>query len=324
VNVGLYLDLRNPPPWRQDPARTYAFALEVCEEADRLGAHSVWLSEHHLFEDGYLPQPLTFAAAIAARTTRMRIGTSVVIAPLRPAIAIAEEAAIVDLVSAGRLELGLGAGYRSAEFDLFEADIAHRYGTTDARAREVRALWRDERVTPRPVQSRVPIWMGYQGPQGARRAGVLGEGLLSSSAALYEPYRDGLVDAGHDPATTARMAGVIQGFVTDDPERDWPRIAPHVAYQADSYRRYMVEGTGRPPPKPVDPERLRSDTVGGALQSFLCATPEDAAEQIRAHTAGAPVETVFLWASIAGMPEPLVVAHVETICTRLAPLLTTA
>jgi alkanesulfonate monooxygenase SsuD/methylene tetrahydromethanopterin reductase-like flavin-dependent oxidoreductase (luciferase family) len=162
--------------------------------------------------------------------------------------------------------------------------------------------------------------MGYQGPQGARRAGVLGEGLLSASAALYEPYREGLVEAGHDPAR-ARMTGSIQGFVSDDPDRDWAEVAPYVAYQADSYRRYMVEGTGRPTPKPVDPDRLRAGALGAVMGSFLFTTPDDAAVQIGAHAKGAPVETVFLWASIAGMPEALVIQHVETICTRLAPLL---
>src|SRR4029079_333378 len=81
AKVGLYLDLRNPPASRQHWHRLYDFTLELCEEAERLGADSVWLSEHHLFEDGYLTQPLTYAAAIAARTSRVRIGTAVVIAP---------------------------------------------------------------------------------------------------------------------------------------------------------------------------------------------------------------------------------------------------
>ena len=76
MDVGVYFDLRNPPQWQRDPARLYGFTLELCEEAERLGAHSVWLSEHHLFEDGYLTQPLTFAAAVAARTRRVRIGTA--------------------------------------------------------------------------------------------------------------------------------------------------------------------------------------------------------------------------------------------------------
>src|SRR3954453_16699104 len=122
MRVGIYTDLRNPPPWRRDWAGHYARVLDRIGEAERLGLDSVWLSEHHLFEDGYLPQPLTFAAAIASRTSRMRIGTPVLLAPLRPAVQIAEEAAIVDLVSEGRLELGLGSGYLPDEFAAFGAD----------------------------------------------------------------------------------------------------------------------------------------------------------------------------------------------------------
>jgi alkanesulfonate monooxygenase SsuD/methylene tetrahydromethanopterin reductase-like flavin-dependent oxidoreductase (luciferase family) len=323
VDVGVYFDLRNPPEWRQDWARVYGFTLEMCEEAERLGAASVWLSEHHMFEDGYLTQPFTFAAAIAARTSRIRIGSAVVLAPLRPAVQIAEEAVVVDLVSAGRVDVGLGAGYRVPEFELFEADISRRYTATDARARDLRRIWADERMMPPPVQSRIPIWMGYQGPQGARRAGLLGEGLLSANPKLVEPYVSALAEAGHDPAS-ARMIGNIPGWVTEDPERDWPIVSRHVRYQFDSYRRYMVEGTDQPVPRPVDPDRLRAHDTGRVLGSFLYATPEEASARIREHTAGTPVEQVFSFTSIAGMPEDMVARHVETVCTKLRPLLADA
>ena len=79
MNVGVYFDLRNPPGWATDFGRLYAFTLEMCEEAEGLGCHSIWLSEHHRFDDGYLPQPLTLAAAVAARTHSARIGTAIVI-----------------------------------------------------------------------------------------------------------------------------------------------------------------------------------------------------------------------------------------------------
>ena len=320
MNVGVYFDLRNAPPWRQDPARLYGFTLELCEEAERLGAHSVWLSEHHLFDDGYLPQPLTFAAAVAARTRRMRIGTAVLLAPLHSAAEIAEQVAVVDLVSDGRVDLGLGAGYRVPEFELFGADISKRYGLTDGRVRELRALWAEGRVTPAPVQPRVPIWLGYQGPKGAGRAGQLGEGLLSATAALWEPYAEALRAGGHDP-TSGRMAGSFQGFVSDDPDRDWPVVSQHLAYQLDSYRRYMVEGTDAPVPNPVDPERVRARDSDAPLASFVYGPPEEVAQTVRARTAGAPVETVFFWVSIGGMPEAMCAQHVQTLCTQLAPLL---
>jgi len=320
INVGLYFDLRNPRPWRQDPARLHAFTLEACEEAERLGAHSVWFTEHHRFDDGYLTQPLTFAAAAAARTSRVRLGTAVIVAPLHNPVEIAEQAALVDLISDGRLDVGIGAGYRAPEYELYGVSAERRYGATDQRARELRRLWADGGVTPQPVQERMPLWMGYLGPQGARRAGLLGEGLLAADPTLWEPYRAGLVEGGHDPAS-GRMAGGIQGWVSEDPEADWPIVARHLGFQVDSYRRHMVEGTDTPVPRAVDPERLRARDPRGALDYFFLDTPEGMAERIRRHVKGAPVETVFLWASLAGMPEELVARHIQTVCTRLVPLL---
>ncbi|HEX6659766.1 MAG TPA: LLM class flavin-dependent oxidoreductase [Ilumatobacter sp.] len=319
MRVGIYFDMRNPPGWAVDWNRLYGFTLEMCEEAERLGCPSIWFSEHHLFDDGYLPEPLTFAAAVAARTRTARIGTAIVIAPLHHPVTLAEQVAIVDIVSGGRVDLGIGAGYRVPEFDLFGADLSKRYGTTDNCARELRRLW--EVVTPRPVQQSVPIWMGYQGPKGARRAGLLGEGLLSSTASLWPEYRAGLEEAGHDPSI-ARMAGGMNGWVTEDPEDDWPLVAKHVAAQLDSYRRHMVEGTDQPVPRPIDPDKLRNrKSQGRPLDSITYGTPEEVAASLKEQTAGAPVEEVFLWASVAGMPEEQVAKGVHAICSTLAPLL---
>ena len=119
MRVGLYYDLRNPPPWSRDWAAFYAGVLENIERAEQQGIGSIWVTEHHSFEDGYIGQPLQFCAAIASRTSRVRIGTAVLLAPLHPAIDIAEQSAMVDILSNGRLELGIGAGYRVPEFDLY-------------------------------------------------------------------------------------------------------------------------------------------------------------------------------------------------------------
>jgi alkanesulfonate monooxygenase SsuD/methylene tetrahydromethanopterin reductase-like flavin-dependent oxidoreductase (luciferase family) len=322
MDVGLYFDLRLPDPSRG--AARYGFVLELCEEAEALGCDAVWFSEHHGFDDGYLPQPLTMAAAAAARTKRMRIGTAVVIAPLHTAASVAEQAAVVDLISDGRLDLGLGTGYRVPEFELYGASLAGRFDVTDQRARDVRALWETGAVTPAPAQARLPIWMGYQGPKGARRAGRLGEHLLSSDATIWEHYEAGLLEGGHDPAQ-GRMCGGVQGWVSDDPERDWPVVAAHLGRQIDSYTRHAVEGTDAPPPRPVDPERLRRRAEAGGpaapLAYFQFGSAPDVAAMVRARTAGAPVDGVFFWAALADMPEDAVVRHVRTICTELRPLL---
>ncbi len=320
MRTGLYFDMRNPVAWRQDPVTLYREFLELCEEAEWLGLDSVWVTEHHGFDDDYLPAPLTLLAAVAARTSRIRLGTGVVVAPLHRAAEIAEQAAVVDLLSGGRLDLGLGAGYRPAEFDLYGASLRARYAENDARAREVRELWRSGAVTPKPAQARLPIWMGYLGPKGARRAGLLGEHLLSADARNWEPYRAALAEAGHDPAG-GRMAGGVQAWVTDDPDRDWPVVSRHLAAQVDSYARHARQGTAVRPARPADPERLRAGEPRTSLDYFFYGTAEDVAARIRDYTAGAPVDAVYLWAGLAGMGRDLVARHITTIATRLAPLL---
>ena len=325
MRVGIYTDLRNPPEWRRPWAGHYQRVLERIAEAERLGAGSVWVSEHHGFEDGYLPQPLTFAAAIADRTSRMRIGTAIMLGPLRPALDIAEQAAIVDIVSDGRLELGLGTGYRASEYRAYERDIKGRYPKLEALVREIRRVWEDGECMPPPVQERPPVWIGAIGPRAARMAGRLGEGLLWLSSALLEPYRAGLEEGGHDPAS-ARMAGLANLIVADDPEAAWPRIAPHLAYQRNSYNRYGAEGDLAPGTldasgEPVDPESLRRAQPEALPPAFDVVTPEDAIERLTSWLDPLPVVDVYFWDSIAGMPDDLSERHVELVASRLAPAL---
>lgn len=311
MRVGIYLDLRNPAQWRRPWPDVYASALAWAAEAERLGADTVWLSEHHLFDDGYLPQPLTFAAAVAARTTTIRIGTAVVLAPIRHPRHIAEEAAVVDLVSGGRLELALGAGYSVPEFQAFGANPRQRYARTDTAITEVLRLWEAGEVTPPPAQSALPVWAGYQGPSGARRAGRLGVGLLSTNRDLLNPYREGLAECGHDLAS-ARMGGVIDVVVADDVDSARDRVLPHYAHQANSYRQAATAGTGRPRPKELTVERLKEGIrTRGGIPGLSVLTPDDAIAYVRSRVEDLPVTDVYVWASIAAMPDDLIARHLE-------------
>ena len=319
MKLGLYFDLRNPAPWARPWPEVYGRALDLVVEAERLGAGSVWFSAHHLFDDGYLPQPLTFAAAAAARTSRVRIGTAVLVAALRPAVLIAEEAAVIDQLSGGRLELGIGAGYSVPEYELYGADISKRYGLTDAAVAEIRRLLDDGIVTPPAAQDPFPIWLGYQGPQGAKRAGRLGVGLLSLDRSLLEPYREGLVEGGHDPAI-ARTGRMLDLTVAADPAAALEHLLPPYAHQLNSYRTAAVAGTGRDVPKEITIEKLRSGAAQkGQIPGLRVLTPTDAVAAIHDATDGSPVEHVYLWASVAGMPDDLVERHVELTCTQVAP-----
>jgi len=314
MRIGIYFDLRNPAEWQRSPASLYSDAIDLAVEAERLGLDSVWASEHHFFADGYLPQPFTLLAAIAARTQRLLLGTAIVVAPLHHAVDLAEQAAVVDIISNGRLRVGLGAGYAKREFDAVGADLGTRYGTTDQRIRDVRALLDDDGVTPRPIQRPFPIWAGYQGPQGARRAGRLGCGLLSLNAELLAPYREGLAEAGHDPSS-ARMMGLLGVIVADDPESTYERLLPYVCHQLNTYRAAAAEGSGRTPSL-ITPEKLREGrSKPGVIPPIEVLDPTDAVRRLRQLTDGVPAEEIYLWSSIAGMPDDITQRHIELLAS---------
>jgi alkanesulfonate monooxygenase SsuD/methylene tetrahydromethanopterin reductase-like flavin-dependent oxidoreductase (luciferase family) len=321
VELGLFFDLRNPQQWARPWPEFYRRTLDTIAAAEDMGLGAAWFTEHHLFDDGYLPQPLTFLAAVAARTTRITIGTAVLLAALRPAMLVAEEVAVVDQISGGRLQLGIGAGYSPREFAAYDTDITKKYGLTDEAVREIRRLLDDGIVTPPAAQNPFPIWLGYQGPQGAARAGRLGVGLLSLDRTLLEPYRTGLAEAGHDPES-ARTGGMLDIIVADDPEAALARIVPHYAHQLNTYRHAGVAGSGAPTPKEITAERLLGGSISpGVIPGLRVLTPVDAVAAIRDAVADAPVEQVYLWGNVAAMPDDLADRHVELLCTQVAPRL---
>jgi alkanesulfonate monooxygenase SsuD/methylene tetrahydromethanopterin reductase-like flavin-dependent oxidoreductase (luciferase family) len=331
MQVGICLDLRNPPRWQRPWPAYYASTLEDCAEAERQGIDSIWVTEHHFFEDGYLPQTLTFAAAIAARTNRVRVGTAILIPGLRAALEVAEQAAIVDLISNGRLELGLGAGYRVPEFEAFGQDIRRRYALLEDRAQEIQRLWEQRAFTPPPVQARAPIWIGAHGPRGASLAGRLGAGLMSFNPQAVASYQAALDESGHG-AESARLAHVANMVVADDPEAAWPRIAPHLEYGWSSLARYGAEGAERggagkvaavlqDVAEEVSAESLRSPGPAMSPPHFDVVTPEDAVRRIRLWLADLPVHTVYFSRSVSGMPDDLAQRHVELLATQVAPAL---
>lgn len=319
MRVGIYADLRNPPAWATPWPEHYAYWLELATEADRLGADSLWLSEHHFFDDGYLPQPLTFAAAVAARTTRVRIGTAVLLAGLRRGVQLAEESAIVDILSNGRLDLGVGVGYRPAEYEAYGADITQRYVLLERVVREIREWWTGAVLQPPPVAGEVPVWGGFFGPRGARLAGRLGMGLLPHPAVarkLMEPYTAGLVEAGKTVAD-ARMRINLPFMLAVDPDEAQREVVPYLDYQRDSYRRHGFETGAARSSSSSDAPALR----GPAGAGYRILTPADAADYVRSATAGLPVDEVFCWASVGGMARARSERHVELLCTQLRPLL---
>jgi len=323
MRVGIYQDLRDPPRWKRGWSANAGAALERIEAAEQAGIGAVWCTEHHFFDDGYLPQALTWCAAVAARTNRVAIGTAIVVAPLHDPLEIAEQAAVVDQLSGGRLQLGLGAGYVRREFAAFGADRARRFELTDTCLTELRRLFDQGIITPGPLQKELPLWFGGSGPRGARLAGRHGAGLLWVDPDLLAPYQQGLKAAGRS-AADARMAGIASLILSRDPERAWSALTPHIRYQRESYDHSALAKT----PEARMAEVLENDgkVERSRVRSVLpriydAVTPDEAVRRVTTWIGDLPVTDVFFWDSIAGMPDDLVDEHLELLATDVAPRL---
>lgn len=229
MRFSLVVTLQHPGAGRSSVEDIYAATLEDAELAEQLGYHAILVGEHHFVPEGFCPAPLTVAAAMAARTRRIRVGTSIAILPLVHPLRFAEEAAVVDNLSGGRLTLGLAAGYVGREFKRFGVDLRQRGRLLEEGILAIRGAWSGEDgldVTPAPVQQPgPPIWMGVASPAGARRAARLGVvpyfpttpvGLLREQIGLYREACDA---GGYAPAD--RVAVVREAFVGDDRASAW-------------------------------------------------------------------------------------------------------
>src|SRR5229473_342565 len=154
IRFGLWYDFRNPAQWRQPADRFYREILDQIAWGENNGFDDVWLSEHHFIEDGYLPSMLPAAAAIAARTKRIRIPLGVLLMPFHNPVRLAEDIAVVDAISGGRFELGVGVGYKVEEFEGFAVPFNERGGRTNEALDIIRKLLDGERSPSRANSSR--------------------------------------------------------------------------------------------------------------------------------------------------------------------------
>ena len=174
-----------------DPRRIYRETLELFVAADQLGFDVGWVAQHHFKSPtGCLPSPFPFLAASAERTRRLRLGTSIVILPLEHPLRVAEDAAVVDTLSDGRLELGVGSGGDPAEFEAFGRDIAQRQALTSEGLIALQRALRGEYLgaSEQQLQPAAPtladrLWQSALSVVGAQHVAQHGVGLMLSRAA---------------------------------------------------------------------------------------------------------------------------------------------
>ncbi len=211
-----------------DPRRVYAETLELFEAAEALGFDAGWVAQHHFKKDaGFLPSPFPFLASVAERTQRIRLGTSIVVLPLENPLRVAEDAAVVDLLSGGRLELGVGSGANPQEFTPFDIDISTRHQRTTEGLELIKRAFRGETWGDSGQQLQPPaptlterIWLSGLSLMGATYAANHEAGLLLSRAAwgheeptdqVQRPVAEIYRDAWAHPTASPRV-GLSRGI----------------------------------------------------------------------------------------------------------------
>ena len=258
---------QRPPGSPVTHAQLYRELLEQAEAIETVGLDSMWISEHHFAEDGYMPAVLPIAAALVARTKRIIVGTDRLAASLHSAVRLAEDAVALDLLSGGRFVLGLSLCYRDEEFAGFGVDPA----TDERHLEELAQFLRDafRHISPPPYSPDGPMLMiAADGDEGADRAARLADMLMVDPT---EPWGavDGAV-ARFDQARGDRKGGLVLftygGLSDHGPDAAWAEVADGFRYMRHTYDRWM----GREPTRELPPAHYR----------LLLGTPNDVATQV--------------------------------------------
>lgn len=239
-------------------AKRYQAAIAMADFADKNGFAYINVEEHHCAQNGWLPSPLTMAAAIAARTEKAGIGIMALLVSLYDPVRLAEDIAVVDLLSNGRLSFIAGLGYREIEFHALDKPFATRGEWMDHVLDTLLKAWGDEpfeyrgemiNVTPKPFTRPHPMFLvGGMSKVAARRAARFGLPFSPPAydAGLEAYYYEQLKVHGKQSFMVAPPADFSLLFVDEDPERAWAEIGHHFLNEVQEYNSWKRAGLARP------------------------------------------------------------------------------
>jgi len=288
ILTNVAFDMR-APDWATPANQLYGAAVEMAAFVDRIGANGIGLMEHHGSEDGYLPQPFTLAAAMAAVTETISFTLGAVILPLHDPVMVAEQIAVLDLISNGRIRVIFGAGYVPGEFAMFGKSVHDRAKLLDANIEIILRALRGERfekdgrpVFVRPLPTRDPadiIMAGGGVPASARRAARFDIGFGPMMPEVVDIYLAECEKHGRPPRQYYRpVPGMPLGVhLCEDPEAGWKAIERHAVHVITEYAKWAEQegGNSNSPFKGLtDPAVLRHAGL------FVAWTPEQLLEKL--------------------------------------------
>ena len=325
--------------------------FDLMVQAEDYGFDSVWPAEHHFSEYGYCASPAVSLAAVAARTKRIRLGTGVVVLPLNHPVRVAEDFAIIDLLSDGRVDLGVGRGYQPHEFQGYGVDQTQSRDMFHESIEIIQKAWTEERfsyegrfyqlhdlsVRPKPLQKpHPPIWMASLSPETFQLCGRYGFNLLCApvfgfdvnrGAAQIEEYREALRQHGRDPAQQ-EIGALTMTYVADTSQQALDDFSQPVMWYYKTFSKYIA------PPKGQDP--VPTYEMYTRARDFLEVATWEAVVQGGAVIAGSPDQVVdrigrvselcgishyLCWTRIGGLAHDKVLRSMELMASKVMPQL---
>ncbi|HEY7468297.1 MAG TPA: LLM class flavin-dependent oxidoreductase [Acidimicrobiia bacterium] len=290
MSLGFGLFSAQLRPGEEDWSRVYDETIRLAVEAERLGFSSVWTTEHHFVDDGYMPSLAVVSGAIAAATSTIEVGTGVILAPLHHPLRLAEDAATVSLLSGGRFTLGLGLGWSAVEFEGLGAHITKRGAAMEEILTILPQAWSGKPfrhegavyqlpevgVRPRP-SARIQVLVGGGAEPAIRRAARLADGIYSN--ARMESFlrqvqwlEDECDKIGRDPAQL-RIVHYSVMLPGESAEDAWARYLDHVWQMTWKYSD-MEDSASRPGPPPPAPP-LTDDMRDLAARNIIAGSGEE-------------------------------------------------
>ena len=340
LRFGVLWPFRNPEFARVPWESLYSSHLDLIADSEAMGYDDAWLTEHHFVDDGYSPSLLPIAAAIATRTTRIRIGTFLVLLPLHNPVRIAEDTATVDLISNGRFELGVGLGYRREEFS--DQGISHT--ERGARLQEgiaiIQRLLSGEAVThngkfsqlkniqivpPALQRPHPPLWLGAIAPKAIERAAKMGFHFQAvGSSMLDKIYDDALRAAGRNPVDF-NIAQLRAVYVAPSREQAWELAAKPLHYMASCYAKWFAEANDKPGDDQAVggiasvEEMIKQQHFSFFGEDAIVGTPKDACEMIADYVTRGRVTHLVTAQALPGLAPHHIRASMSLFAKEVAP-----
>ena len=303
----------------------YAAALDMAEWAESRGCMAIQVSEHHASPDGYLPAPFVLASGIAARTKTTPIQIAAVLVPLHDPVELAEQMAVLDILSGGRVSHVCAVGYREEEYAMFGRDMKGRGKRMEECLEVVRQAFTGEpfeyegrrvQVTPTPITPGGPtLLMGGGSKIAVRRAARFGMGMITQGGdpSLRELYEETCREAGTTPGMFVNPPigdSVNSGFVARDLDQAWAEMGVYLLHDAQMYAAWLSGTVTATTSVANTVEELRAER--GSYRIF---TPEDAVEHIRANG------LLLTQPLCGGLPPKLAWQSLELLVEEVLPLL---